>query len=367
MPVLRRPLLSSALAVLVAGAAATAAHATEPPTWSLQLSAQQHSDALPLSRFDADDNTAELVSRHQRDLAYLDHELRLSHTQGAHRISLVTRQSATLVASRDAIDLVAEVSRLGQPAGDRAWSAQGRYLAFAGSGLAWQTRFQPARDWQLDLGAQGLMLQRWRERRISGAASYRAATHAYRFDLNAFEADDELAFPYQRSFAPRGYALLLDGALRWQGERHAARLSWRDVGRLQWRGLPQNSSVLSSETQTYDADGYVVYEPLIQGQNSQPTRRRNAPARVTLTGEWQVQAGTTLEARGEWLQSFGVLPALAVSHTAGDWRYAATWRTHERRLTLGLGWRALTLQLGADRLGPQAHSREVLLVGAWPM
>jgi hypothetical protein len=32
---------------------------------------------------------------------------------------------------------------------------------------------------------------------------------------------------------------------------------------------------------------------------------------------------------------------------------------HERRLTLALVWRGLNLRLGADRLGGQAHSRDV--------
>ena len=59
----------------------------------------------------------------------------------------------------------------------------------------------------------------------------------------------------------------------------------------------------------------------------------------------------------------GTLPALtwarpAASAAAAGWAglgWTAEWRLHERRLTLGLDWRSLSLRAGADRLGGNAR------------
>lgn len=352
-------------AALAAALAASLPLQAAPSGGMLQLNSTQHSDPLPLHRFGDDDIGPALSARSGRNLAYLDNELRLSHRRGPNTWSLLTRQSATVIASQGTVDLAADAETSGRPAGDRQWAVQARYFAFAGSGLAWQRAFTPAPGWQLDVGAQGLLLQRWRERHLTGQAGYEAALQSYHFDLQSFEADNELAFPYQRSFAPRGHALLLDGQLRWAGSAFGARVAWRDAGWLRWRGLPQNQSALSTQTQTYDADGFVVYQPLIQGQNSQAGRSRHAPARVILAGDWRPDARTTVELRGEWLQHFGVLPALSAEHRVGDATWGIAWHSHERRATASVAWRGLRLRVGADRFGDAAHSREMSLAGAW--
>lgn len=335
--------------------------------WELSIAARQHSDALPLSRWGDDDFAAALRPRNGRNLAYLDHEVSVSRNGEWGRWSLLSRQSATLIASPGAIGLAAAAQSPGGPVRDQSWPVEARYLAFAGSGLAWQQGWSPAPGWCLQGGVQALVLRRWRERQIEGDAAYNSADGSYQARLSSFEASERLAFPYQGGFAGQGLGVLFDGELRWSDERVSARVGWRDVGRLRWSGLPQNLSRLSTDTRGVDDGGFVVYQPLIQGQNSQSTRRRAGPARALAFIGWRVGEATRFEAGAERLRHFGVLPQARVEHGHGEWRFGLAWHAHERRASASVAWRGLQLKVGADRPGAQMRSRELVLAGSWPL
>ena len=173
--------------------------------WELTVEARAHSELLPLSRWGDDDAADALGARggqRGRNLAYIDNEIRFSRGSrigaGLGRISLLARQSATLVASRGAIELAADAQTAGRPPADRRWDVHARNLALAGSGLAWQHGVSPAADWQLQGGAQALVLRDWRERLIDCTAGYTAADGRYAANLSSFEASDRLLFPYQQ-------------------------------------------------------------------------------------------------------------------------------------------------------------------------
>lgn len=344
------------------------------PRWELTVEARAHSDMLPLSRWGDDDAAEALGARggqRGRNLAYIDNEIRVSRGSpmgtGPGRISLLARQSATLVASRGAVELAADAQTAGRPPADRRWDVHARYLAFAGSGLAWQHGVSPAADWQLQGGVQALVLRDWRERLIDGTAGYTAADGRYTANLSSFEGSDRLLFPYQQAFGGHGSALLFDAELRWAGERFSAGLGVRDAGRLRWRGLPQNESRLNTNTRSVDPNGFVLYQPLVEGRNTQPRRQRAAPLRVQTFVAWQADAATRLELAAEHVTHFGLLPRFGVEHALGAWRIGAGWHVYERRATASVGWRGLQLRVGMDAFGGRMRSRELALAGSWPL
>ena len=354
-------------ALLASCALALPLQADADARWQLSISAAQHSDALPLSLWGADHFAPALQARSGANLAYLAHEIRLSHRGSWGRFGLLTRQSATLTASRGAIELAADAETSGRPAGDRQWTVDADYFAFEGSGLAWQHGWSPAPGWQLQGGVQALVLRRWRERRIDGDAGYDSAGGSYRAGLSSFEAGERLEFPYQTTFSGHGQGLLFDADLHWTGTRLSLHAGVRDVGRLRWSGLPQNTSQLSTDTRSLDADGFVVYQPLIQGRNAQATRSRSPPWRALAFVGWQASEDTRFEAGAEVLRGFGALPQLRATHRRGDWDFGLAVHTYERRVTARLGWRGLQLRVGTDRFGSQAQSRELAVAGSWPL
>jgi hypothetical protein len=333
-------------------------------SWQFGLRSDHHSDAVELRDLDGD-ALRSLAPRPGRNLAYVDDELRASRRLGDWTWSLLARSRATLVVNADALALVAHVEAEPAARGSAHWATEARWRGFTGAGLEVERRFVLGDAWQARVGVQGLLLRHWRERRIDGTVDYDAATAAYAFDLRSTQTDDRLSFPFRRGFAARGAALLFSGELAWQGDRWHATLGASDVGWLRWRGVPQEQAQLSTTTRAYDADGFVIYRPLIQGVDSQGGRTRAAPARASASLAWQATRDAQLIGAADWIAGFGALPRVAWQQRWGALELGAAWRTHERRLTLSAAWQGLRLQLGADRAGGSARSREFALLYAF--
>lgn len=357
---------TAARALLLSAALAPGAEAAEPPqaTWQLGLQSDRHSDALPLSAL-GDDAWQRLAPRPGRNLAYVDDELRLSRTQGGWTWSVLARSHATLVASDSALALAALVDSGRRPAADAQWAVQARLRAFAGAGLALGHEHTLAPGWSVRWEAQALALGRWRERRFDGPVQYGVATGTYQFDLASEDLDNRLDFPFRQAVARRGAGLLLAGELAWQGDTAWARAGLRDGGWLRWAGLPRQQATLDTATQAVDADGFLVYQPLVQGRYRQDGLTRWLPWRATVAAGARLPGGQRLGLQVETLPGWGALPTLQWQRpaaTPGGLALGADWRLHERRLDLSLDWAGLTLRAGADRLDGQARSR-VLAVG----
>jgi hypothetical protein len=359
---------------LVAGVGAGAQAQTPGPppadgsTLQLQLRSDRHSDALPLSAYGGD-AWAALQPRHGRNLVYLDDELRVEGRRGDWSVALLARSLATLVASEDALLLARDIAAGRRPATDTQWQTDLHLRAFSGAGLALGHQSSPAPGWTLQLSAQALQLARWRERQLSGPVSFSAADQRYRFDLQSQQLNDRLHFPFQDDQAGSGQGLLLGGELRWQGRQAWASAALRDGGWLHWRGVPQQLMRLNTATQTVDADGFVVYAPLIDGRYSQQGRTERWPWHGTLDAGLLRADGQRLGLQIDHLPGYGLLPALHWARDGDGQRpaWGARWQLHERRLTLSTQWRGWQLQAGADRLGAGARSRTLGLsyLHAW--
>lgn len=354
------------LAALVSGVmlgGVGAAAAAESPTgaWQLSLHSDRHSDALPLRQLGSDAWQMGLAPRGGRNLAYLDDELRLARNpiDGAGwSLALLARSSATLVASDDALALSAQVARGQRPMGDARWQAAVRLRAFAGIGAELGRRQALAPQWTTRWSAQGLLLTRWRERQLDGPVGYDAASGTYNFALRSSELHDRLRFPFRDSFAAHGAGLLLGVEMAWQGERGSVALALRDGGWLRWNGVPQRQMQLDTSTQTVDADGFLIYQPLIQGHNSQADTTRAEPWRANAKVGWRLTGAGHIDVSVEHLPGFGALPAVQWQQRSGTVDWGLGWRLHERRASVSAAWQGWRVRAGADRLGASARSRE---------
>lgn len=325
-----------------------------------------HGEAVPLSAIDDEDAALEqLDPRRGRNIAYVDDEVRVSVATGAWTWSLLARSSAVLVTDESTLELVRQISRDRTPATDRRWSAQVRYEAFQGGGVEAGWRFAPAEQWQAGVAAQLLSLRHWRRRTLEGDVQFEAASSTYSFDLNSTQQDDRLDFPFQGPKDSGGAGLLLRGDLAWRNETWAASLSVRDLGWLRWDRFPQQFATLSTSTRDYDADGYVIYKPLVQGRNAQQAYTHRVPGWWTTRASWRSAEAGEFELGCDWVQDFGALPAIAWRQRFDEIDLGLEWRLHERRAGVALGWRGWQLRVGADRLGSQQRSRELAVSGRW--
>lgn len=333
--------------------------------WAVDVTSSRHADALPLNRLDADDVAAEFRPRGGRNVAYARDELRVSRTGGRHTWSLLARQNATLVGTHDAFDLARTVESEGTPEASHQWNVHAKYLGFAGAGAAWRGTFDVAGGWSAHAGLQGLVLSQWREYQLDGPAAYDAALQRWQFDLRYRRTDSRLEYPFQQAYDGRGQALLTEGGLRWSGADAAVAVSWRDAGWLRWRGLPQQDAVLSTDTQAVDADGFVIYKPLVQGRFSQATRRRTVAGIVNVMASWASSPATLWSAGADRVPGFGFLPQVKVQHRLGSATWTARYDLHERRAGVGWGWHGWQVAYGVDRVDGDARSREFRLGYSW--
>jgi hypothetical protein len=289
-------------------------------------------------------------------------------------VGLVARSQATLVASQPALALAAQLAQGRQPAAAQQWVVDLRLRGFAGAGLAlaldsppdagWATALaaRTGGRWQASASAEALALGRWRLRRIDGSASQPGAGNGgYAFALRSDEHDDRLSTPFQQAFARRGAGLLLGAALQWQSPGWNARAALQDGGWLHWRGLPRQQLALDTATLGFDADGYLQYRPLVTGQNSQQGLTRLQPWTATLALAHDLDERRQVGLALRQLPGAPLLPALHWRQRSGALQWGLGWQLHERRASVALAWRGLTLQAGADRLGGGARSRAFAL------
>jgi len=372
------PLLPLGSALLLTLCAATAGHAQ---SLEFSVQTQRHSDATRLNEM-AHKSAPPLRPRAGRNLSYEDNELRLAYRQGSWTLSALGRQSAAIVANQDGLEFARHLIDKQLPAGDRRFDLDLDYRGFAGGGLALARQFlfgdaKSARDgWSAHLEVQALSLKRLRHTELLGSASFNAARRAYAFELQGRRAQDGMDFPFQQDYAGTGWGLLGQAELQWCGARACAALAWQDLGRLVWKGLPQEALTLNSETNSYDADGYLVYKPMLSGRYSQPRYSSSARQRLQLRGHYESDWGRS-SLQLTHLQGFGWLPELGLgwnlapggmSERLGLQGWGLRWASHERRLSLDLQGRRWRLSWGSDRLsGSEAHSRQLSLAWIQPL
>lgn len=348
------------LAALLAPAAVAAASVDV----ELTLRSTQHADAVALSHLGDDDAVlSNLAPRSGRNLAYVDDEVRVAVRQGPWRWSLLARNHGLLVTDEDTLDLVATVRDGSRETRDRQWQAHGSYRHWQGGGLELARRFEPAPGWSVHAGAQALALSHWRLRDIDGWARFDAASRTYSVGLRSWQGDDRLDFPFQQRPASRGAAVLGHLELDWQGRSWGVAAAVRDAGWQRWSRLPQQEARIATDVADYDPDGFLIYQPLITGQNRQDGLNRwHAPT-------WSFSVSRHSGGAGRWtvgttrLPRFGHLPFVGWERGVGPVEASAAWHVHERRLDLGARWNGWWLQLGADTKG---RSQRFGLGGAWP-
>ena len=327
----------------------------------------------PLSLGDLVDNRLEAVrSRGSHNLIYVRDEVRVGFGGAWGQFSVLARQVGTLYASSGAVNVVQDVKTPGQPADAYQENLKLKMVGFGGVGVALQS--QPWRlgvDVDITAGAQWLQLRRMLMRDVVGEVTHLANSTTYALVAESQYVSNKIKFPYQQDTAARGHALLLNGTLRWRPDAFwQFDLRVTDWGRLWWRGMPQDDMIASSQTSAVDADGYIVYKPMIQGHYSQRNVARTSVATWRGVAHWRFQPAWSLELAVDRIDGFPrALPQIGVVYqTDRGIVWSAGWHEYEQMGRLGVSYKGFQLMLAADRWGGGAHARHALIqwAQAWP-
>jgi hypothetical protein len=319
------------------------------PMWRLELRTNRHSDVGPIAEMGGPAEGSDFRIRGSRNLAYMDDEVRLSRSSGSLDWSLLVRSFGVMVANRDALAAANHVEGTARKNASEQWNIAARMTSFTGAGA--EVKLRLATQLPLTVSAQALALTRLRELSIDGPASFEPNSGTYSFDLHGDKAGGNLTFPFMHSYSRNGFGLLFGAETQWDIQPLQFRAALRDLGWLYWNDLPRQHSDLTTQTREVDANGFVIYKPALQGQNTQKAYLTRAVARLSGEAIWRLESGSALKASVDAIPSFGLLPAVAWRTRLAGAEVELGWRFHEQRAELAIDAGALNLRFGWDGIG----------------
>ncbi|MEY2654353.1 MAG: hypothetical protein RLZZ524_1381 [Pseudomonadota bacterium] len=273
--------------------------------WSTRIRLDHHDDAVPLRAHGDDDEVLRrLDPRPGRNSAWIDDELRLQLDRGPWSFGALARSRLDIRVDADTLALIRHVDRDEPlPAGGQHWRVDARAAGFAGRGLliGWRTGDRSTCDCAGWVELQGLQLTRWIERRWTGDAARDANDGRYSLSLQGWRRDDHQIEPFLATPAGQGQAWLLAGGFRWamapglhlSGSLH-------DLGGLRWRGIVEETSTVSTDTDLQQPDGQITLAPLMQGRvRSRPSFAR-APAWAQLRLDSRLAPNVSASVSTRW-------------------------------------------------------------------
>ena len=275
---MRTILLSGALAC---GAACAGTPATAADGWTVysDVSVWQASDAVPVDQIDG--TWTDYSPRAGRNTALMRNRAAAGVEKNGWRLGLELRQDAYLTTDRASLDAVYLYQQQRKPAPPASFALQARYFSWQAQGLHIGHRFDGprigGRTASIDISAAVYGKQRLRERSVRGTVTYPQAD-SYGFAASHVDTDSRMIYPFMgedpsASGAGLSLAATLPLAAAW-----TLRVQADDIAStLRWKNLPVNTETLSSNVSSYDANGYVNYQPLLSGRKRQVERNFRIP------------------------------------------------------------------------------------------
>lgn len=193
---------------------------------------------------------------------------------------------------------------------------------------------------------------------IHGSALVTAENdYDFSFDVDYVYSHDAL---FSRDVqAPQGVGYSLDVKFDWQiNERIVSHVSIIDLlGKIFWDNAPYTIATASSATKTYDADGYVRYQPLASGLESNRNFTQRLPRKIFAAAHYQWKHDTELLVE---IQDFAIVRFTSIG---------AGWKLSERvhfegllnfttdALTLRYQQQRLRFEIGSDNYWNIHHGR----------
>ncbi len=214
--------------------------------------------------------------------------------------------------------------------------------------LAYQHRFS---SW-LDIGMAASYLQgkAFTDGTVQGRAEITADNnYNFQFDADYFYSRDVL---FERDVeSPDGNGFSLDFRLDWRpSEYFTVQLDVVDlVGRMFWENAPFTTAVALSDTRTLDEEGYVRYNPVIEGTESSKSFTQILQRKIFVAAKYQLLPSFGLLAE---LQDYDIVQFTSVG---AEWCYSshscfqALHNTTIDALSMRYQGRRIRIELASDK------------------
>jgi len=278
-------------------------------------------------------------------------------------LGAVVRAQALAMASGEAAQVVYHYQSQTDPAQPGHYDGRTHVMSWVGRGLAWRLSPLSSGPLQMELGWQWLTLTRVRDVATAGQATYNA-DGSYDFDVSVRHDRSGFQPRYSRPPEPQGEGASLSLAWLWRATPQLTMsLKLDDIwSRLRWQGLNGDDAVASSNVATRTTDGYLDYQPVVQGQYTRRGFSHSIPATVDVTALWHAGPGTAMvNLNRRW----GLQQAWLGWRSLGTWRWQAAVEPWAQAWQVGLDAGGFSARFQTDRLDQAAHVRSWSLGYTW--
>ncbi|MBO1926477.1 hypothetical protein J3998_02725 [Thiomicrorhabdus sp. 6S2-11] len=161
--------------------------------------------------------------------------------------------------------------------------------SFAASGV----KFAINSNWQdinWQLGISYLQGSKLTDGALNGVAT-RINDNDYNFNFDVdYYYDNDFIFDRNIEQSPQGYGYAIDLALNSQlSEKWSVRLFAKDLlAQIFWQDAPRSVVTGTSDTKTYDEDGYVIFNPVASGTESTEDFTQRIPIKLNLSSTYRI-------------------------------------------------------------------------------
>ena len=306
-------------------------------------------DAIPVREFDSDWSVG-YAPRAGRNLFLQRNRAEFGVEKDGWRVGIEYRQEGTLDAGRDTLEFYRLYKQRLRPDSARDFNLDAQFKSWSAAGL------RVARTFPLDEAAGPLLMvsgalyanPRNRDIDVTGNVNYRPAD-VYGFNAQYQESDTRYRYPFMPEPSQTSSGASVSLALQWPlSERFTANLALNDIwSRMRWSNLPAVRKSISSDVTSYDKDGYVNYQPLLSGQNSQIEKTGTIGASGTASLSYRLD---------QWTMTAGLdrieavtIPAIAVTYQSSWGAFTTSYETRFHTLGVGYDHGPFRLHLRANR------------------
>lgn len=308
-------------------------------------------DAIPVSEFGGD-WTVGYAPREGRNLFLQRNRTEFGVEKDGWRVGIEYRQEGSLDASRDTLEFYRLYQQQQRPDGARDFNLSAQFRSWSAAGV------RVGRTFALDAAASNgplLMVSgalyanpRNRDVEANGTVNYRP-TDFYGFNAQYLESDTRYEYPFMGNRSQTSSGASVSIALQWPlTERLQANMALNDIwSQMRWSNLPSVWKNISSDVTSYDKDGYINYQPLLTGQNSQSDKTSTIGASGALSLTYQLDQWA-MKVRLDRIEGI-TIPAVSATYQSNWGAFTASYETRFNTLAVGYDYGPIHLHLHSNR------------------
>lgn len=271
--------------MLVVALFAPALHAADH-SYSIEFGAQtyQANNVVSIDQFDAD--FIGYSPRHSQLYALGENAAYIRASRAGFTLQAYKKQEIFINAGRETGQLYADINARIPPGSDKTYAVDFDGYGIEQTGVGFSKTFQlsglsPQQALSVTPAARVYNINRYREIQASGAAVARA-DGSYDIAVNTLERDTRADFTFPVGNSPSGMGYAFDLAADLQlNEATQVFAKFQDL--LNYNSIknaPTTAQTLNSNVNQFDSDGFLNYNPAIQGQNSRETYDFSLPVKT---------------------------------------------------------------------------------------